>query len=51
MEYTAEIKKYDEGWVNFGQLLSQRVGHASILIGNLAYTIGGSVRDYDNTPE
>ena len=51
-EYTNVIAQFNSTmqWSIFGRLHQQRVGHASILIGDLFYIFGGSVRDDDGKP-
>ena len=51
-EYTNIIAQFNstEQWSIFGRLNQQRVGHASILIDDLFYIFGGSVRDDDGNP-
>ena len=51
-EYTNIIAQFNstQQWSTFGRLNQQRVGHASILIDDLFYIFGGSVRDDDGNP-
>ena len=50
-EYANLIAQFNsDQWNIFGRLNQQRVGHASILIDDLFYVFGGSVRDDDGNP-
>ena len=52
-QYTATLAQFNstQQWSIVGQLQQQRVGHASILIGDFAYIFGGSARDREGNPE
>ena len=50
-QYTNILARYDGTWSIAGYLKQQRVGHASILINDLVYIFGGSVRNENGKSE